>query len=67
MVFISGQIGVGRDGKLVSGDFRAGNPTLKPESGAQAVGARFEHVVKLNNYPSSSNTSRSCAMCALRT
>jgi enamine deaminase RidA (YjgF/YER057c/UK114 family) len=52
MVFISGQIGVGRDGKLVAGDFRAqavqAFENLK--AALQAVGARFEHVVKLNNY-----------------
>jgi len=52
MVFISGQIGVGRDGKLVAGDFRAqavqAFENLK--AALEAVGARFEHVVKLNNY-----------------
>ena len=52
MVFISGQIGVGRDGKLVAGDFRAqavqAFENLK--AALAAVGARFEHVVKLNNY-----------------
>ena len=52
MVFISGQIGVGRDGKLAAGDFRAqavqAFENLK--TALEAVGARFEHVVKLNNY-----------------
>jgi enamine deaminase RidA (YjgF/YER057c/UK114 family) len=52
LVFISGQIGVGRDGKLVPGDFRAqavqAFENLK--AALEAVGARFEHVVKLNNY-----------------
>ena len=52
MIFISGQIGVGRDGKLVPGDFRAqavqAFENLK--AALEAVGARFEHVVKLNSY-----------------
>jgi enamine deaminase RidA (YjgF/YER057c/UK114 family) len=52
MVFISGQIGVGRDGKLVPGDFRAqavqAFENLK--AALEAVGGRFEHVVKLNSY-----------------
>jgi enamine deaminase RidA (YjgF/YER057c/UK114 family) len=52
MVFISGQIGVGGDGKLVPGDFRAqAIQTFENLKAAlEAVGARFEHVVKLNNY-----------------
>ena len=52
MVFISGQIGVGRDGKLVSEDFRAqAMQTFENLNAAlEAVGAGFEHVVKLNNY-----------------
>lgn len=52
MVFISGQIGVGRDGKLVPGDFRAqavqAFENLK--AALEAVGARFEDVVKMNSY-----------------
>jgi enamine deaminase RidA (YjgF/YER057c/UK114 family) len=52
MIFISGQIGVGRDGKLVDGDFRAqaiqAFDNLK--AALEAVGARFEHVVKMNSY-----------------
>jgi enamine deaminase RidA (YjgF/YER057c/UK114 family) len=52
MIFISGQIGVGRDGKLVEGDFRAqaiqAFENLK--AALEAVGARFEHVVKMNSY-----------------
>jgi enamine deaminase RidA (YjgF/YER057c/UK114 family) len=52
MIFISGQIGVGRDGKLVDGDFRAqaiqAFDNLK--AALEAVGARFEHVVKVNSY-----------------
>ncbi len=54
MIFISGQLGVARDGKVAGapGDFRAqaaqafGN--LK--AALAAGGAGFEHVVKLNNY-----------------
>jgi enamine deaminase RidA (YjgF/YER057c/UK114 family) len=52
MIFISGQIGVGRDGKLVEGEFRAqaiqAFENLK--AALEAVGARFEHVVKMNSY-----------------
>ena len=52
MIFVSGQIGVGRDGKLVAGDFRAqaiqAFDNLK--AALEAVGARFEHVVKVNSY-----------------
>jgi 2-iminobutanoate/2-iminopropanoate deaminase len=52
MIFISGQIGVGRDGKLVDGDFRAqaiqAFDNLK--AALEAVGAGFEHVVKMNSY-----------------
>jgi enamine deaminase RidA (YjgF/YER057c/UK114 family) len=52
MIFISGQIGVGRDGKLVAGDFRAQATQAfeNLKAALDAVGARFEHVVKLNNY-----------------
>lgn len=52
MVFISGQIGVGRDGKLVPGDFRAQAVQVfeNLKAALEAVGARFEHVVKLNSY-----------------
>jgi enamine deaminase RidA (YjgF/YER057c/UK114 family) len=52
MIFISGQIGVGRDGKLVEGDFRAqAIQTFENLKAAlEAVGARFEHVVKMNSY-----------------
>jgi enamine deaminase RidA (YjgF/YER057c/UK114 family) len=52
MIFISGQIGVGRDGKLVAEDFRAqAMQTFENLKAAlAAVGAGFEHVVKLNNY-----------------
>ena len=52
MVFVSGQIGVGPDGKLVPGDFRAQavQALENLKAALAAVGARFEHVVKLNNY-----------------
>jgi enamine deaminase RidA (YjgF/YER057c/UK114 family) len=52
MIFVSGQIGVGRDGKLVAGDFRAQAMQAfeNLQAALAAVGARFEHVVKLNNY-----------------
>ena len=52
MVFISGQIGVGRDGKLAPGDFRAQAVQVfeNLKAALAAVGARFEHVVKINNY-----------------
>ena len=52
MVFVSGQIGVGRDGKLMAGDFRAQAVQIfeNLKAALEAVGARFEHVVKLNNY-----------------
>lgn len=54
MVFIAGQIGVDPEGKLVgaSGDFRAqATQVFENLKGAlAAVGATFDHVVKLNNY-----------------
>ena len=52
MIFVSGQIGVGRDGKLVAGDFRAQAMQAfeNLQAALEAVGAGFEHVVKLNNY-----------------
>jgi enamine deaminase RidA (YjgF/YER057c/UK114 family) len=54
MVFISGQIGVGRDGKVVGrpGDFRAQAAQVfeNLKTALEAVGARFEHVVKMNSY-----------------
>ena len=54
MIFISGQLGVGRDGKVAGapGDFRAqavqAFENLK--AALAAAGCGFEHVVKLNNY-----------------
>lgn len=54
IVYIAGQLGLDRDGNLsgAAGDFRAqamqafGNLKLA----LNAVGADFEHVVKINNY-----------------
>ena len=50
IIYIAGQLGFGRDGKV--GDFRAqavqAFENLK--SALASVGATFEHVVKLNNY-----------------
>jgi len=50
IVYIAGQLGFGRDGKV--GDFRAqavqAFENLK--AALASVGATFEHVVKLNNY-----------------
>ena len=54
IVYIAGQLGLTREGKLAGppGDFRAqatqAFENLKNALGA--VGAGFEHVVKLNNY-----------------
>ena len=52
MVFISGQVGLGSDGKLVAGDFRAQALQVfeNLKAALEAVGARFEHVVKMNSY-----------------
>jgi enamine deaminase RidA (YjgF/YER057c/UK114 family) len=52
MIFISGQIGVGGDGKLVDDDFRAQAIQVfeNLKAALEAVGARFEHVVKMNSY-----------------
>lgn len=53
-VYISGQLGLGRDGKLVGapGDFRAqarqAFENLK--AALDSVGGRFEHIVKINMY-----------------
>ena len=51
IVYIAGQLGVGLDGNVV-GDFRAqAVQTFENLKAAlAAVGGRFEHVVKLNNY-----------------
>ena len=52
MVFISGQVGLGGDGKLVTGDFRAQALQVfeNLKAALEAVGARFEDVVKMNSY-----------------
>lgn len=51
-VWIAGQLGLDRAGKVVSDDFRAqavqAFENLK--TALAAVGAGFEHVVKVNNY-----------------
>jgi len=53
-VYISGQLGLDRSGKLVGsqGDFEAqATQTFENMKAAlQAVGAKFENVIKLNNY-----------------
>jgi enamine deaminase RidA (YjgF/YER057c/UK114 family) len=54
IIYIAGQLGFDADGKLVGapGDFRAqARQTFENLRNAlAAVGARFEHVVKLNTY-----------------
>ena len=51
IVYIAGQLGVDRDGKVV-GDFRrqAEQTFENLKSALAAVGAQFRHVVKVNNY-----------------
>ncbi len=51
LVYIAGQLGVDRDGKL-SSDFRlqAVQAFENLNSALAAVGAQFQHIVKLNNY-----------------
>ncbi|HEY6992398.1 MAG TPA: RidA family protein [Xanthobacteraceae bacterium] len=51
IVYIAGQLGVDRDGK-VAGDFRrqAVQTFENLKAALAAVGAQFRHVVKLNNY-----------------
>jgi enamine deaminase RidA (YjgF/YER057c/UK114 family) len=51
-VWIAGQLGVGKDGNVVSSDFRAqAVQTFENLKAAlAAAGAGFEHVVKVNNY-----------------
>ncbi len=54
IIFISGQLGLDLDGKIVGapGDFRAQaeQTFVNLKNALAAVGAGFEHVVKLNNY-----------------
>ncbi len=51
LVYIAGQLGLDRDGKL-SSEFRlqAVQTFENLKAALAAVGAQFEHVVKLNNY-----------------
>jgi enamine deaminase RidA (YjgF/YER057c/UK114 family) len=53
-IYISGQLGLGKDGKLVgkAGDFeaQAAQTFENMKAALAAVGAGFEHVIKLNNY-----------------
>jgi enamine deaminase RidA (YjgF/YER057c/UK114 family) len=51
LVYIAGQLGLDRDGKL-SNDFRlqAVQTFENLKAALAAVGAQFQHVVKLNNY-----------------
>jgi enamine deaminase RidA (YjgF/YER057c/UK114 family) len=51
-IYISGQLGVDRDGKLVSGDFRAQAVQVfeNLKAALAAVGARFSDIVKINSY-----------------
>ena len=51
LVYIAGQLGVDRDGKL-SSDFRlqAVQTFENLKNALAAVGGKFEHVVKFNNY-----------------
>jgi enamine deaminase RidA (YjgF/YER057c/UK114 family) len=54
IIFISGQLGLDLDNKMVGGpgDFRAQaeQTFVNLKNALAAVGADFEHVVKLNNY-----------------
>jgi enamine deaminase RidA (YjgF/YER057c/UK114 family) len=52
IIYIAGQLGLDRDGKLVQGDFReqAVQVFENLKAALAAVGARFQDVVKLNNY-----------------
>src|SRR5579864_9129459 len=54
LIYIAGQLGLDRDNKLAgaSGDFRAQaeQTFVNLRNALAAVGAGFEHVVKLNNY-----------------
>jgi enamine deaminase RidA (YjgF/YER057c/UK114 family) len=54
IIFISGQLGLDLDGKVVGapGDFRAQaeRTFVNLKNALASVGAGFEHVVKLNNY-----------------
>jgi enamine deaminase RidA (YjgF/YER057c/UK114 family) len=51
-IYISGQLGTDRDGKLAAGDFRAQAEQVfkNLQAALAAVGASFADVVKLNSY-----------------
>jgi enamine deaminase RidA (YjgF/YER057c/UK114 family) len=51
-IYISGQLGTDRDGKLAAGDFRAQAEQVfrNLQAALAAVGAGFADVVKLNSY-----------------
>ena len=51
-IYISGQLGTDRDGKLVSGDFRAQAEQVfkNLQIALASVGASFADIVKLNSY-----------------
>ena len=51
LIYISGQLGLDRNNRL-AGDFRAQveQTFINLEHALAAVGAGFEHIVKLNNY-----------------
>jgi enamine deaminase RidA (YjgF/YER057c/UK114 family) len=51
-IYVSGQLGTGRDGKLVAGDFRAQAEQVfqNLQVGLAAVGASCADIVKLNSY-----------------
>jgi len=51
IVYIAGQLGVDRDGKVVGDFWRQAVQTFENlKTALAAVGAQFRHVVKLNNY-----------------
>jgi enamine deaminase RidA (YjgF/YER057c/UK114 family) len=52
IVFISGQLGLDTENKIVASDFRAQaeRTFVNLKNALAAVGADFTHVVKLNNY-----------------
>ena len=68
IVYIAGQLGVDRDGKVV-GDFRAqAVQTFENlKTALAAVGADFGHVLKFNNYLVDARICRSSARCATAT
>jgi enamine deaminase RidA (YjgF/YER057c/UK114 family) len=69
IVYIAGQLGVGRDGKVVGGDIRAqAVQTFENlKSALAAVGAEFRDVVKFNNYLVDRAHRRPSARCVTAT